>query len=60
VLSLLEEMSHSAYPGARTDDETPGDPDLDPVELHESAAASAQEARADYAEAETGQALPQP
>jgi cyanophycin synthetase len=60
VLSLLEDMSQSAYPGARTDEEHPGDPDLDPAELHESAAASAQEARADYAEAEPGQVVPQP
>lgn len=54
VLSLLEDMSQSAYAGARADEERPGDPDLDPAELHESAAASAQEAMADYTEPEPG------
>ncbi|NLG20854.1 MAG: cyanophycin synthetase [Actinomycetales bacterium] len=48
VLAELEEMSNSAYAGSRTDDVRTGDPDLDPVELHESAEASAEEARGDY------------
>jgi cyanophycin synthetase len=60
VLSQLEEMSQSAYAGARADEQRAGDPDLDPVELHESAAASAQEAMADYTEPETGAVLSNP
>ena len=52
VLNELEELSQSAYAGARADEDRAGDPDLDPVELHEAAEASAEEARSDYTEAE--------
>ena len=52
VLAELEEMSNSAYAGSRADDERTGDPDLDPVELNEAAAVSAEEARSDYADLE--------
>ena len=48
VLAELEEMSNSAYAGSRAEGEQTGDPDLDPAELHEAAAASAEEARSDY------------
>lgn len=50
VLAELEEMSNSAYAGSRAEGEQTGDPDLDPAELHEAAAASAEEARSDYTE----------
>lgn len=53
VLAELEELGQSAYAGARTDETRAGDPDLDPVELSGAAEASGQEARADYADAET-------
>ena len=64
VLAELEEMSNSAYAGSRADEDRTGDPDLDPVELNEAAAVSAEEARSDYTDlepetAETPQPLPQ-
>ncbi|MGN6415634.1 cyanophycin synthetase [Flexivirga sp.] len=33
VLAELERFTHQANPGARTDDDQPGDPDLDPQQL---------------------------
>lgn len=53
VLSMLEDMSNSAYAGSRSDEVRTGDPDLDPVELGEAAEASAEEARGDYTELES-------
>ncbi len=52
VLSELELLGQSAYAGSRSDDLRGGDPDLDPVELHDAAEASGQEARTDYTELE--------
>ncbi|MCE0487635.1 cyanophycin synthetase [Ornithinimicrobium sediminis] len=52
VLTELESLGNSAYAGARADEERAGDPDLDPVELHDAAEASGQEARTDYVDAE--------
>ncbi len=56
VLAELEELGQSAYAGSRSDELRAGDPDLDPVELHEAAEVSGQESRTDYTELEPASA----
>ena len=51
VLAELEDFTHEATPGSRTDESQPGDPDLDPQQLADDAESSYAEQEAERREA---------